>query len=110
MRAHGRHLLVSQRSALGAGPVSAPWIRELRGLPATLERLRIDRQLEEALACDADPLHLAAVFGMDTSTAIRYATNARHLMEHAHAARLSASPATQVPGPGIAGDGHLGSR
>ena len=105
-----QHLLISKRSALGTGPVSAPWIRDLRGLPATLDRLRIDRQLEEALACDADPLHLAAVFGMDTSTAIRYATNARHLMEHAHAARLSASPATQVPGPGIAGDGHLGSR
>ena len=105
-----RHLLVSNRSALGTGPVSAPWIRDLRGLPATLDRLRIDRQLEEALACDADPLHLAAVFGMDTSTAIRYATNARHLLEHGHAARLSASPSTRVPGPGIAGDGYLGSR
>jgi integrase len=105
-----RHLLVSKRSALGTGPVSAPWIRELRGLPATLDRLRIDRQLEEALACDADPLHLAAVFGMDTSTAIRYATNARHLIEHGHAARLSASPPTQVPDPGIPGDGYLGSR
>jgi integrase len=105
-----RHLLVSKRSALGPGPVSAPWIRDLRGLPATLDRLRIDRQLEEALTCDADPLHLAAVFSMDTSTAIRYAANARHLMEHAHAARLSASPPTQVPGTGITGDGYLGSR
>jgi len=105
-----RHLLVSKHSALGTGPVSAPWTRNQRGLPATLDRLRIDRQLEEALACDADPLHLAAVFGMDTSTAIRYATNARHLLEHGHAARLSASPPTQVPGPGITGDGYLGSR
>ena len=104
-----RHLLVSKRSALGAGPVSAPWIRDLRGQRATLDRLRIDRQLEEALACDADPLHLAAVFGMDTSTAIRYATNARQLLEHGHATRLSASPPTQVPGPGITGDRYLGS-
>lgn len=104
-----RHLLVSKRSALGTGPVSAPWIRDLRGLPATLERLRIDRQLEEALACGADPLHLAAVFGVDTSTAIRYAVNARQLLEHGHAARLSASPSTQVPGPGTTGDGYLGS-
>lgn len=104
-----RHLLVSQRSALGTGPVSAPWIRDLRGLPATLDRLRIDRQLEEALACDADPLHLAAVFGMDTSTAIRYAANARRLLEHGHAAGLSASASTRVPGPGIAGDGYSGS-
>jgi hypothetical protein len=100
-----RHLLVSKHSALGTGPVSAPWIRELRGLPATLDRLRIDRQLEEALACDADPLHLAAVFGVDASTAIRYATNARLLLEHGHA-----SPSTRVPGPGITGDGYLGSR
>jgi hypothetical protein len=105
-----RHLLVSKRSALGTGPVSAPWIRDLRGLPATLDRLRIDRQLEEALACDADPLHLAAVFGMNTSTAIRYATNARHLLEHAHAAHSSVSAPTQVPGPGILGGEHLCSR
>jgi integrase len=104
------HLLISRESALHHGPVSAMWIRDLRGLPATLERLRIDRQLEEALACDGDPLHLAAVFGIDTSTAIRYAANARQLLEHGHAARLSASPATRVPGPGSAGDGHSGSR
>ena len=104
------HLLISKRSALGTGPVSAPWIRDLRGLPATLDRLRIDRQLEEAIACGADPLHLAVVFGIDTSTAIRYATNARQLLEHAHAARLSASPSTRVPGPGTANDGYLGSR
>jgi hypothetical protein len=104
------HLLISKRSALGLGPVSAPWIRELRGLPATLDRLRIDRQLEEALACDVDPLHLAAVFGLDSSTAIRYATNARQLLEHSHAARLSASPSTRVAGRGNAGSEYLGSR
>jgi len=104
------HLLISKRSAPGTGPVSGPWIRDLQGLPATLDRLRIDRQLEEALACDGDPLHVAAVFGIGTSTAIRYATNARHLLEHAHAAGLSDSPATQVPAPATTGDGYLGSR
>jgi hypothetical protein len=88
------HLLISRRSALGLGPVSAPWIRDLRGLPATLDRLRIDRQLEEAIACGADPLHVAAVFDIDTSTAIRYAVNARQLLAHDHEARLSASPPT----------------
>jgi integrase len=103
------HLLISRESALHHGPVSAMWIRDLRGLPATLERLRIDRQLEEALACDGDPLHMAAVFDIDNSTAIRYAANARQLLDHGHAARLSASPATRVPGPGNAGDGHSGS-
>lgn len=30
------------------------------GLPAGLERLQVDRQLEEALTTGADPLHLAA--------------------------------------------------
>lgn len=104
------HLLISRESALHHGPVSAMWIRDLQGLPATLERLRIDRQLEEALACDGDPLHVAAVFGIDASTAIRYAANARQLLEHGHAARLSASPATRVPGGGNAGDGYSGSR
>jgi len=91
------HLLISKRSAPGTGQVSAPWIRDLRGLPATLDRLRIDRQLEEAIACGADPLHVAAVFGIDTSTAIRYATNARQLLTHDHQARLSAPPPATNP-------------
>jgi hypothetical protein len=58
-----QHLLISKHSALRLGPVSASFILDLRGLPANLERLRIDRQLEEALACGGDPLHLATVFG-----------------------------------------------
>ena len=105
-----QHLLVSKESALHHGPVSSAYILNLRGLPATLERLRIDRQLEEALASGGDPLHMAAVFGVDTSTAIRYATNARKLLDHGHAALLPDSPSTQVPAPGITGDGYLGSR
>ena len=90
------HLLISKRSALSRAG-ERPWIRDLRGLPATLDRLRIDRQLEEAIACGADPLHLAAVFDIDTSTAIRYATNARQLLAHDHEARLPASPSTTNP-------------
>ena len=63
-------------------PVSENWLTgTCRGLTATLERLRVDRQLQEALTCGADPLHLAAVFGIDDTTAIRYATIARQLME-----------------------------
>jgi hypothetical protein len=50
------HLLVSQESALRHGPVSHTWILNLRGLPGTLERLRIDRQLEEAVATGADQI------------------------------------------------------
>ena len=73
------HLLVSKESALRHGPVSSAYILNLRGLPATLERLRIDCQLTEAMATGFDPLHLAQVFGISDHTAIRYAVNARRL-------------------------------
>jgi len=46
----------------------------------SLERLRVDRQLDEALRTGADPLHLAALFGLDEKTAIRYSAAARQLM------------------------------
>ena len=76
------HLLINQQSAMGTGPVSTIYFAKtkLRGQAATLERLRVDRQLEEALAYGPDPLHLAAVFGLDPKTAIRYAENARLLL------------------------------
>jgi len=76
------HLLINQMSANGTGPVSTIYFAKtaLRGQAATLERLRVDRQLQEALAHGPDPLHLAAVFGLDPKTAIRYAENARLLL------------------------------
>jgi hypothetical protein len=78
------HLLVSRESALHHGPVSTAYLTGLRGLTATLERLRIDCQLAEALATGFDPLHLAEVFGISEHTAIRYAVNARQLSGSAH--------------------------
>ncbi|MFB9307514.1 integrase [Kibdelosporangium philippinense] len=78
------HLLVNQMTALKLGPVSGFWIKAgFRGQEATLERLRVDRQLEEALTHGPDPLHLAVVFGLDERTAIRYAASARQLLETA---------------------------
>jgi integrase len=75
------HLLINQRTALETGSSSGHWIKAaFRGLDATLERLRVDRQLEEALTHGADPLHLATMFGLDPTTAIRYATAARQLL------------------------------
>lgn len=75
------HLIINQQTAGGTGPVTTLWGKqELRGQTATLERLRIDRQLEEALAHGPDPLHLATVFGLDAKTAIRYTENARVLL------------------------------
>jgi hypothetical protein len=73
------HLLVSRESGLHHGPVSTSYLSSLRGLTATLERLRIGCQLAEAMATGFDPLHLAAVFGISHHTAIRYAVNARQL-------------------------------
>lgn len=65
------------------GPVSHIWILNLRGLPGTIERLRIDRLLEEAIASRGDPLHLAEVFGISDGTAIGYAANALKLLSSA---------------------------
>ncbi len=78
------HLLINAQTALGTGPVSRTWINAaLRGHAATVEALRVDRQLEEALASGADPLHLAATFGLDPGTAVRYASSARQLLQAA---------------------------
>jgi hypothetical protein len=75
------HLIINQNSAMGTSPVARLWGKqELRGQAATLERLRVDRQIEEALTHGPDPLHLATVFGLDAKTAIRYAENARVLL------------------------------
>ncbi|MGP8001940.1 MAG: hypothetical protein ACLPKI_32165 [Streptosporangiaceae bacterium] len=78
------HLIINQQTAMTTRAVSENWLTEsCRGLTATLERLRVDRQLEEALTHGADPLHLAAVFGIDDTTAIRYAAIARQLLDTA---------------------------
>ena len=71
----------NQQTAVETGPVSKVWLTgSFRGQAATLERLRVHRQLDEALTQGPDPLHLASVFGLDPKTAIRYAENARALL------------------------------
>ncbi len=75
------HLIINQQTAMETGPVSKVKLTEsFRGQTATLERLRVHRQLDEALTQGPDPLHLASVFGLDPKTAIRYAENARQLL------------------------------
>jgi hypothetical protein len=92
------HVLISVASALGTAPVSQPWVdRELRGLPATLDRIRMDRHLEEALVHGSDPLHIAEVFDIDPSTAIHYASSARQLL--ADPTNAGASGSTRTPAP-----------
>jgi hypothetical protein len=75
------HLLISAQTAMETGPVSHFWATPaLGGRKATLDRLRIDRLLEEAIAYGPDPLHLAVVFDLSEPTAIRYAESARQLL------------------------------
>lgn len=77
------HLIISRQTAMKTTPVTSSWLnRPVRGLAATIERLRQDRQLDEALASGADPLHLTAVFGVAPTTAVRYATAARQLADN----------------------------
>ncbi|WP_316784862.1 hypothetical protein [Streptomyces sasae] len=66
-----------QHFDLEAAHNTAPSPRATRSLTVTLERLRVDCQLEEAPTHGADPLHLALVFGIREKTAIRYADSAR---------------------------------
>ncbi|MGJ3561801.1 hypothetical protein ACR6C2_40325 [Streptomyces sp. INA 01156] len=78
------HLLINNQTATKTSRASNHWISAaMRGQDATLERLRVDRQLEEALTHGPDPLHLAEVFGLAEKTAIRYANSARALLEQA---------------------------
>jgi hypothetical protein len=73
------HLIINQQTTMTTAAVSSNWLGQTcHGL---LERLRVDRQLEEALTHGPDPLHLAAMFGLGTSTAVRYAAIARQLQQ-----------------------------
>ncbi|MFC5198257.1 hypothetical protein [Streptomyces kaempferi] len=78
------HLLINNQTATKTSRASNHWISApMRGQTATLERLRVDRHLEEAIIQGPDPLHLAEVFGLDEKTAMRYADSARALLEQA---------------------------
>jgi len=76
---------------LETGPRQQGMNEAFRGLTGTLERPRVDRQLDEALTRGPDPLHLASVFGLDEATAIRYANLARQLLETAVEQQISRS-------------------
>ncbi|MEU1482815.1 hypothetical protein [Streptomyces sp. NPDC005752] len=81
-RTLNRHVLVSRQTALGTGPVSAHFLRhQLTKHGVSLDRVRADRVLGEALATGADPLHLAAIFDISETTAVRYAVLARQLLQ-----------------------------
>ncbi|MGH3548720.1 MAG: hypothetical protein ACRDQU_11550 [Pseudonocardiaceae bacterium] len=77
-----RHVLITARTALGAGPVSTDYLkRHLLRRGVYLEHIRGDRVLHEALSVGADPLHLALVFNLSHSAASRYAALAQSLLD-----------------------------
>ncbi len=47
----------------------------------SLERIRRDRVLHEALTARADPLHLALVFGISPTAASQYSLIARSILQ-----------------------------
>jgi integrase len=72
-RTPNRHVLISGKTALGSGPVSRSYLTwNLQRHGVSIERIRRDRVLHEALTARADPLHLALVFGLSHTTASRY--------------------------------------
>ncbi|MEV3971277.1 hypothetical protein AB0K68_24505 [Streptomyces sp. NPDC050698] len=105
------HLLINNQTANTTSRASNHWISApMGGQDATLERLRVDRQLEEAMVHGPDPLQLAEVFGLDEKAAMRYADSARALLEQA--VEHSTGPSTKEVGPGrraLKNDGHADS-
>ena len=76
------HLIINKQTASTIRPVSENALTApFRGGGATLEALRVDRQLDEALTRGPDPLHLAVVFGLAETTAVRYSNAARQLLQ-----------------------------
>ncbi len=66
-------MLISRKTALGTGPVTRSYLNwNLQRHGVSIERIRRDRVLHEALTARADPLHLALVFGLSHTTASRY--------------------------------------
>lgn len=83
-RTPNRHVLISEKTALGSGPVTRGYlIWNLQRHGVSIERIRRDRVLHEALTARADPLHLALVFGLSHTTASKYTLIACDLLAEA---------------------------
>jgi hypothetical protein len=65
--------VISAKTALGCGPITRSFLTwSLQRHGVSIERIRRDRVLHEALTARADPLHLALVFGLSHTTASKY--------------------------------------
>jgi integrase len=76
-----RHVLISERSALGNQPVGRGYVTfHLKPHGVSVERIRRDRILHEALTGRPDPLHLTLMFGISERPASQYARIACDLL------------------------------
>jgi integrase len=79
--APNRHVLISARTALGDVPVTRGYLDfHLKPHGVSVERIRRDRILHEALTSRPDPLHLSLMFGISDRPASQYARIARDLL------------------------------
>ena len=76
-----RHVLISPRTALGNAPVSRGYVNfHLKPHGVSVERIRRDRILHEALTGRPDPLHLSLMFGISERPASQHARIACNLL------------------------------
>jgi integrase len=75
------HVIVSPKTVHGTAPISQNFVNlRMQRIECSVDRIRADRILHEALTAGPDPLHLTLVFGISHNTAARYATVAEHLL------------------------------
>ncbi|WP_238845622.1 hypothetical protein [Nocardia terpenica] len=75
------HVQVSPKTVHGTAPISQIFVNlRMQRVGCTVDRIRSDRILHEALTAGPDPLHLTLVFGISHNTAARYASVAEHLL------------------------------
>jgi hypothetical protein len=76
-----RHVLISEKTALGDSPVTRGYLDfHLKPHGVSVERIRRDRILHEALTGRPDPLHLSLLSGISERPASQYARIARDLL------------------------------
>lgn len=80
-RTPNRHVLISEKTALGTGPITQGYLNwHLCRHGVSVECIRRDRILHEALTAGPDPLHLALVFNLSHTAASRYTAVAQALL------------------------------
>jgi len=83
-RTRARAHATAQSYVRAARPALLAWSARYDRLREVTHDDALACQLTEAMAAGFDPLHLAAVFGISETTAIRYAVNAQQLLGSPH--------------------------